>query len=122
MSREQILSLSDLQIQKVYVPEWKMDVHVRSLSGSERDQFEEANLIRERNRKSGMMNFDVRLANSRARLVSLTCCDEKGVRLFQDSDVEALGKKNSAALSLLYNVAASLSGITDEDLEDLLKN
>lgn len=122
LTKDQILSTSDLQIQKVFVPEWKDHVFVRSLSGKERDQFEEAGLIRGRDHKRGIATYDVRMENARARLVVMTCCDEAGTRIFADDDVEALGKKNAGALALLYNVAASLSGITAEDLGDVLKN
>lgn len=121
LTREQILSISDLKTQKVFVPEWNDFVYVRGLSGQERDQFEEGNLVRDRDKK-GAISYDVRLENARARLVVLTACDENGHRIFHDSDIEALGKKSASAITLLYNVAASLSGMTNEDLEDLLKN
>lgn len=122
MTRDQILSVSDLKIEKVFVPEWGDHVYVRGLSGQERDEFEEGNLVRNRDQKRGTMTYDVRLANARARLVTLAVCDEHGNRLFFESDVDAIGKKSASAITRLYNVATRLSGMTDEDLEDLLKN
>ena len=122
LNREAILSFQDRQVQKVHIPEWADDVYVRSLSGAERDAFEEGNLIRERNKKSGAMNYDVRLQNAKVRLVILTLCDEQGNRLLEDSDEGVLAGKNAAAINRIYSVAASMSGITDEDLEELLKN
>lgn len=122
LNKEQILSTSDLQIKKVHVPEWNGDVYVRSLTGTERDKWEKDGLVITQGAKQVIPQMRPRMDNTRARLVVLTCCDEQGNRLFSDDDIEVLGRKNSAALSLLYNVAASLSGITEEDLEDLLKN
>jgi hypothetical protein len=122
LTREQILSSQDRKIQKVTVPEWGGDVYVRSLSGAERDQFEEGNLIREKDRKRGFVSLDIRIQDAKTRLVALSVCDEAGTRLFSDADVEALSKKNSAAIARLSGVASALSGITDENLEDLLKN
>lgn len=122
LTRDQILKFEDRKLQKVDVPQWGDFVYIRSLTGSERDEFEEANLVRTRDRKRGTMSYDVRLQNAKVRLIAMTACDEQGNRIFNDEDVEALGKKNSAAISLLYNVSASLSGITDEDVEELLKN
>jgi hypothetical protein len=36
--------------------------------------------------------------------------------------VEALGKKSAAALNRVFEVAQRLSGITDDDVEELAKN
>lgn len=122
LTREQILSKTQLRIQKVHIDEWEGDVYVRCLTGAERDQFEEAQLIRQKDKKRGTTSFDLELTNVRARLVVLGVCDENGLRTFRDEDVDAISKLSSGALSYLYNVIASLSGITDEDVEDLIKN
>lgn len=120
LTRDQILSASDSKTEKVHVPQWGGDVHVRSLTAAERDQWEEAQL--ERSKKRGVESVSVRMANSRARLVAFTCCDEQGNRLFTDDDVARLSQKSAAAVVLVYNVAARLSGLTDDDIEDLAKN
>lgn len=122
LTRDQILKSQDRVIKKVDVPAWGDCVYVRSLSGAERDEFEEGNLIRERDKKRGTMSYDVRMQNAKVRLVTMAVCDESGNLLFQESDVETLATKNAAAIAHLYNVAASLSGITDDDLDELLKN
>lgn len=122
LTREQILQKKGYKIQVVNIPEWEGDVYVRGLTAGERDQFEESNLIRDKDKKRGLTTYDVRVADTRARLVVMAVCDEKGNRLFTDDDIEAVSSLSSAAVSKLYSVAAALSGITDDDLEDLLKN
>ena len=48
--------------------------------------------------------------------------DSQGKRVFNEADVEALGKKSGQELSKVYKVAQRLSGMSDEDIEELAKN
>jgi hypothetical protein len=91
-------------------------VRVVGLSGRDLDTFEQSRLEQRKGR------VRLNLANTRARLVSLTVVGEDGKRLFTEADVEALGRKSGRALDRIYEVAARLSGIKQEDLEDLAKN
>lgn len=113
LSREQILGAEDLGTTDVEVPEWGGTVRVRGLSGAERDAFEASMVeIRGNSRK-------VRLENIRARLVALATVDENGERLFSDKDVEELGKKSGVALDRVWEAARNLSGLSDDDVEEL---
>jgi len=116
LSRDQILGASDLTYEVVSVPEWGGSVRVRTLTGTERDQFEAS--ITTRKGKSVEMN----LKNLRSRLVALCCVDVDGTRLFTSFDVDALGDKSGSALDRVYTVAAKLAGITEKDAEELAKN
>lgn len=116
LTKEQILNADDLPKELVSVPEWGGDVYVRTLSGSERDAFE-AGTIRQ-----GKGSQTVNLLNLRARLVSLSMCDEQGTRLFGDADMVALGTKSAAALDRVFAVAQRLSKLSDADVEELEGN
>lgn len=116
LTREQILQANDIITETVSVPEWGGEVLVRGLSGSERDGFEDATL--EQKGKSRRVN----LANVRARLCALSIVDENGKRMFSDEDVRALGRKSAAALDRVFSAAQRLSGLSDEDVEELAKN
>jgi len=113
LTRDQILSLNDIQIEEVDVPEWKDTVFVKSMTGMERDSFE-SSIIEIRG-----TSHKVNLVNARAKLVSLTACDKEGVLLFTEQDVKALGKKNAGALQRIFGVAQRLSGLSPEDVEEL---
>lgn len=116
-SRDAILGLDDLQVEEVTIPEWKnMVVCVHSLSGVERDALE-ASLMKIDGKKSV-----VKLDNLRAKVVVSSAYDQNDNRLFQDTDADALGKKNAAALNRIFTVAQRLSGITSEDVDELTKN
>ena len=116
LTREQILGASDIQTETVAVPEWGGDVLVRGLTGKERDDFE-GGLLQGKGKARTMS-----LAQFRAKLVALSVVDEAGKRMFSTGDVEWLGSKSAAALSRVAEVAARLSGLSDEDVEEMTKN
>ena len=116
LTRDQILQANDIITETVSVPEWGGEVLVRGLSGSQRDAFEDATL--EQKGKSRRVN----LANVRARLCAISIVDETGKRMFTDEDVRALGRKSAAALDRVFSAAQRLSGLSDEDVEELAKN
>jgi hypothetical protein len=111
LSKEAILAADDLPREVVSVPEWGGVVHVRTMTGTDRDAFE-ASLI---TKESVPSSKDQRMHNVRARLVALTLCDETGERLFLDGEIDALGRKSARALDRVFAVAQRLNGIgTDE--------
>lgn len=116
LTREQILEAQDLQTEVVEVPEWGGSVKVQGMTGRERDAFE-AEILEQRGKK-----FSVNLLNVRAKLVAVSLVNGDGSRIFADRDIAALGKKSAAALDRVYSVAQELSGISDEDAEELAKN
>lgn len=116
LGRDAILAASDAVTEDVDVPEWGGTVRVLGLTGKERDEFEESMLVKRGKRR------DVSLVNARAKLVSLAVVDEDGKRIFSDVDVAELGNKSAAALTRVYEVAARLSGLSDEDVDELEGN
>jgi len=113
LKRDEILQASDIQTELVPVPEWGGDVYVKGMTGAERDKFE-SSIVEQRGKESRM-----NMANVRAKLASLTICDENGKRLFTEQDVQALSQKSASALQRVMIVAQRLSGIGDEDVKEL---
>jgi superfamily II RNA helicase len=119
LTRDDILQAKDIKIELVPTPGWGGEVYVKGLNGAERDKFEGSLIIMRG--KDKQMN----MANIRAKLASMSICDEKGKRLFNENDVQALSQKSAAELQRVFAVAQRLSGISDEDVEELaeeLKN
>ena len=107
LSKAAILKANDTKLSAaIPVPEWGGDVYVKTLSGTERDSFEEAYA------ESKMKQF-------RARFLVLTLCDESGERLFDDSDVEELGKKSSVVINRLFEASWGHNAFTNEAVESL---
>jgi len=116
LSKAQILAASDLPHEDVPVPEWGGEVRVKAMTGAERDAFEQSN--REALDQAGGKN----LPNLRARLAALVIVDADNNSVFTLADVEALGKKNAAALDRVYDVAVRLSGMGAKAAADAEKN
>lgn len=113
--REQIFAAQDLPSKAVPVPEWGLEVFVRSMTGAERDQYEQ-DLLAARG-ADGKVN----LANVRARLVAFCTVDAEGKRVFANEDIPALGAKSAAALDRVFAAASALNGIGQKDVDELGK-
>ena len=119
LSADEILSADDLQREPVAVPEWGGTVLVQGMTGTERDKFEASML----NSKGDRMDKDKAMERYRARLCAACIVDENGKRLFQgDAVVRRLGEKSAQALTRVAEVAARLSGLSDDDVEELTGN
>ncbi|MCS6297166.1 MAG: hypothetical protein H8K09_13100 [Nitrospira sp.] len=116
LNRQQILDSDDRRTERVAVPEWGGEVLIRGLSGTDRDEFEASLQV-----KNGKKR-DVNLRNVRAKLVVLCLVDETGKPLFSIEDIQRLGNKSAAALGRCFDRAKQLSGLGDEDIDELAKN
>ena len=118
ITKQQILAATNLPVEPVDVPEWGGTVHVRTMSGTERDAFEQTMIAL----KAGGGKGATDLSNIRARLAVRTLCDPDGTRLFADDDAEALGQTSGRALDRVFGVAQKLNGMTAEDVKELVGN
>jgi len=111
--RAQILGTKKLMVVPVVCPEWGVTVHIREMSGKDRDAWEQS-----LQGTKGKVNIE----NIRARLVSFTAVDENGDKVFTAKDAEALGELSSKALSRCATAAQKLNGLSESDLEDAKGN
>ena len=122
LNRDAILGAVDVQTEKVDVPEWGGDVIVRGLTGDELDNFQGS--IRQFRPTFDGKGMEAVLVQDGMRSKLLVKClvDEAGERLFTDQDASALGAKNGAVIDRLYDVAARLSGLSEEEKAELEGN
>ena len=123
LTKDSILSASDLPTEEVPVPEWGGSVFIRTMSGAERDAFEQS-IIEGNAAKKGKTpkGDEPKMVNVRAKLAVRVLVDDKGVRLFTDADAGILGSKSGKALDRVFEVAQRLCGIGDKDIEELEGN
>lgn len=114
LTKAEILAAADVPHEEVDVPEWGGMVRVQTMTGEARDRYEQAVF----DSKSGK----ARLENIRAKLVAASIVDENGDLVFSDEDIKALGRKSAKALDRVFEAARRLSGLTDQDVEELAKN
>lgn len=111
--REKILAAKDIRSERVHVPEWGVEVEVRSMTGQQR-----AAVLKGGSGEDGEIDLE-RLYP--ILLIETTYDPESGDRVFSPADRDALNAKNSGALERIAKVAMRLSGI-DPGAEDAAKN
>lgn len=116
LTKEQIIASDDLKHEDVDVPEWGGTVRVVAMSGDARDAFEDT-LVK---RVGDKVEQD--LSNYRAKVCAACMIDKDGNRLFSAKEVQALGKKSSAALERVFDAADRLNGLTRGSVEATAKN
>lgn len=121
LSRDLILQASDIETQTVPVPEWDGEVIIRGLTGEELDAYQAS---RRQVINAGTKDQQLVLIqdNARANLLVKCIVDADGTRVFTDRDAGLLGMKNGKVLDRLFDVAAELSGLNDEEQEEMEGN
>jgi hypothetical protein len=120
LTRDQILEYNDIKTQVVQVPEWGGEVIVKGLTAGERDKWEASLYTAKQHGKN--IEIVSNRDNLRAKFVAVSVVDEKGKPLFTAGDIEALTKKSAAPMDRIFTVAQKLSGMSDNDVEELEKN
>jgi len=119
LDRNAILEAKDLPTETVDVPEWGGQVIVRTLTGEERDQYEAS--MFEVVGDGANREVVPKMENLRATLAALSIVDEDSKRMFDVSEVHLLGQKSAAALDRVFDVAKRLSGLSEEDVKELME-
>ena len=112
LTKDQILQADDKRKVEVDVAEWGGKVWLRTMTGAERDSFEQ---LFSGDSKSNLHNV-------RAKLLSRVLCDEDGKRLFSDGEVNTLGERSGMVLDRLFDQARELNGMGDAAVENAAKN
>lgn len=112
LSAADILAVQDSHSETVPVPEWGGDVILRSMSGTERDEFE-AEMW-----KSGALDR----RNYRSRFLVRVLMTEGGARLFTDAQAADLGARNAGVIDRLYELAGAMSGLSEKSVEAIEGN
>ena len=113
LTREAIFAADDTVIVKVKTPEWGGYVLVKGFTGAARGRLEAANVD-----QTGK-NHRIKLVELRERIAVASVCDEDGKLIFTLADVKELSKKSSAPLQRIVEASNELSGVTEEDMEEL---
>lgn len=121
LGRSELLKKDELKVKRVEL-EGEDYVFIRQMTGRERDRFDQT-LMTEKKDRRGNTTYERNLRDFRAKLVSMTVCDENGTLLLTHEDVKTLSENKSAAfLEKLVEEAQELNRISEEDKENLIKN
>jgi len=116
LTRDAILAVEDRTFADVPCPEWGGTVRLRSITGAQRDAYEQS-LMQQR---GGSKQLNMR--NARAKLIVLCAVDESGRPMFSEDDLAALGRKNARPLDRLFDACRKLAGLSDNDVDELTED
>ena len=110
LTKAAILAADDLTTIDVDVPEWGGAVRIKSMTGAERDGFEDSLFVDVSDGKGGTKRVQ-NLKHLRAKLVAASLVDEDGTPVFTMDEVASLAKKSAAALNRCFEAAQKLNGM-----------
>ena len=114
LTADDILKANDRQMEAVKA--WGGTVYVRTMTGLERDEWEEA--CSAGKREDGTV--DVR--GVMARLIVRCACAADGALLFKPAQADALNQKAAPELMAVYRVALRLNKLGQDDIEEMAGN
>jgi hypothetical protein len=117
LSKASILTADDLRTRIVPVPEWGGEVTIRTMTGADRDAFENSLLVVD---AKGNRRTD--LTNMRAKLVALTVVDDAGNPMFTLAELDRLAAKSASALNRIFEAAQALNEMGANGVQVALKN
>jgi hypothetical protein len=123
LTAAEILGADDLPKELVECPEWGGHLYIRTFMGRERDAWEQSLMAKpEKMNGKTPKGIETDLVNARANLVARVACDESGAALFTLEQMDALGNKSAKALGRCFDVASRLNGLSNEDMDEIVKN
>ena len=112
LTKDDIFKADDLPTKDMDIPEWGGTLTIRTLTGAERDEFENA-----------FVNQDkINIRGLKARLIQLTVQNGDGQPMFTKADLQKLNSKSASVIDRIFEVSQRLSGLTKEDAEELVEN
>lgn len=120
--KDKIIKAKDIKVDGPhYVPEWELEVFLKVMSASSKDQFE-LSLWDIKVDDDGTDNSRQDLKHFRGKLLVNCLCDEDGDLLFNDREYMLLGRKSASSLEPLVDRAKEINGISRKDEKELVKN
>lgn len=120
LTREDILGKVDISIKEMPVPEWGGSVFIRQLTRGEQDTYLKRQYGDTRLKQSGKKGGDsqeisaINIYGHDAFLVACAACDEAGLPLFKQSDVEKLKEKNGFVIGRIATEIVKFSGMAED--------
>ncbi len=112
LSKSDILEAKDIESEVVQVPEWGGEVMVYGLKLAEKDEWID----------SVVSGGNANIRGATVKLCALCIRDEKGKRVFEDTDLTSLSNKSAKPLDRIFQVAQRLSGLDKDEVKDVVKN
>lgn len=128
LTKDQILSLDDIEIKEIEVPQWGETVFIRQLTRGQQDAYHrrlygnKSLNLKQQGRKQEL-DGALDIFGHDSWLFVQGVCDEGGNRLFTNADANKLDDRNGEAIGFVAAEIIKFSGMdADVDQLDELKN
>ena len=120
VTAQELLAATELPYESVYLPALKKHAVVVGMSGKARDSFE-ASLVEGKGKRRDVKTDNIR-AKLAARCLYTAPPTKGGQRMFTDAQADTIGDVRADILGPIFDVAQKLSGVSDEDIDELGKD
>lgn len=122
LNKADILAAEDRPTEKVPVKEWGGAVTIRTLSGTEREEWQ-LSQVKMTVDKAGDLSRVPNIKGAQVRLVQMSIVDPATLEpLFSKTEVDALGDKSPVALDRVFKAAIALNGLDEGAVEEAGKD
>ncbi len=108
LNKHQIFGCDDMRYSTLDVPEWGGEIRLKTMSFAEQSDYEK---LKESKDSAGLI----------VGMVVRCAVDEHGKRLFEESDLEELQKKNTQVLVKIFHAALELNSLHEDELKSKAK-
>jgi hypothetical protein len=119
LTKAEIKAVKDIEIDELYVPEWKGWVHVRGLNGTQRALINGTAIA---TRGVDVSLKADALAEQQLRIAAACLVDEDGKQFYSIKEFAELGEKSAGAVQRVYEKASELSGTKPDAVEETAEN
>lgn len=117
--RDKVAQSNDIEVKLVHVPQWDVDIEVRSMAARDRARMVQEAAAAAAETGETTVNFE-RLYPD---LVILCSFDPTtGLKAFEESDRDMLLDRHAGAIELVAGAAMAISGMSDKAVEDAGKS
>jgi hypothetical protein len=121
--RSKILSVKDIKVERISIPDWGVEVNVRGITGAERSAIKAASQVTDRDDDDSVTGQRLDEATMYALLVIESVSDpETGEPVFAAADRDALKEKSAGVLEDVSQIILRLSGLTLDSVKAIRKN
>lgn len=124
LTKDQILTMQDLEIKEIEVPQWKDTVYIKQLTRGQQDRYMKRQFgtmaMKQQGRKQEI-DSSIDVFGHDAWLFAQGVVDADGKRMFTDNEVKGLEEKNGEAIGHVAKGILDFSGMSEDvsQLEDL---
>jgi hypothetical protein len=121
LNKDDILNCNDFDLIEMTVEEWGGIINLKAMSCYHKNKLQKH--LAKNNKSDSEGN--IALTDSSGlleRCVVYSVCDENGVLVFTESDIETLSKKNASVIERIAIKAKKISAFTETIIEDEKKD